>query len=667
MKNVSYVQNRRAWHTYNDNRIKRALEISPEASKLAFCVIPFLLHSNHPDLPGYVKGFRECGGIFRYESSDEDLNFVRRLIPAFDLFKYRAAKPVASAQIESLLLMGSIGSVAQAKNSDFDYWVVIDETKLSKKELNALKNKLGDIEKWADGKKVEVHFFLSDKEKTRNNYFGESDKESAGSSQALILKEEFYRTTILVSGKDPLWWILPAGLSDKQYGEHAQKMYEEGLINEDEVVDLGNIETISTGELFGALLWQFNKAISSPYKSAIKMALLKNYIGSSSKNRLLCDVIKRAIHANPDKSDQADPYLLMFDSIRRHYVKAGRKSAARCLEKCFYMKSLDNPINSLADDKSLSYKERTLKACVRHWKWDDYLLKDANNFRKWGHEKMGLLAVQVHKFMLDTYKELKDDIDKQPNVKSLITDKDLTILGRKLFTIYDKKDKDKIEFVKRVMDENMELESITFYPKFKMGRPTTWEIYRSDIVNQVAKKQKVDRFLFKKGADIVSLMMWLTQNKIYYKGTLLYYISEKNVPVSLKDLHALNQKIMDLLPLVYVGDLNNHELLQSAYVKRILVVVNFSSQRWNADPDFIHILYTTSWGESFCHAHPIKDGFPKLLDVLSRTKPDFSTNNKKMFDIFAPKSENETKLVKKMKDSILKNFKHTMRASPRSV
>lgn len=667
MKRVPYAQNRQAWRTYNESRIQRALQISPEPAKLAFRVVPFLLHNNHPDLPGYVKGFGNCGGIFNYEPSDEDLNFVRRLIPAFDLFKYRSSEPATEFQIESLMLMGSIGSVAQSKNSDFDYWVVINESKLLKEELDALNKKLAGIEKWAAEKKVEIHFFPSDTEKTKNNFFGESDKESAGSSQALILKEEFYRTAILASGKDPLWWILPAGLTDKQYAEHAEIMYEQGHIDKSEVVDLGNIETISTGELFGALLWQFNKAISSPYKSALKMALLKNYIGSSSKNRLLCDVIKRAIHTNPNKSDQADPYLLMFDSIRRHYVKAGRKSAALCLEKCFYMKSLDSPINSAAGEATGSYKERTLKACVKHWKWESYTLSDVNNFRKWDHDKMSQLASQVHKFMLDTYIELKDDIDKQPNVKSLITNKDLTILGRKLFTIYDKKDKDKIEFVKRVMDENMELEAITFYPKFVMGRSITWEIYRSDIVNMVAKKQQVERFLIKKGADIVSLAMWLAQNKIFYKGTLLYYISDKNVPVALKDLHELIQKILVILPPVYVGDLDNQELLESAYVKRIVVAVNFSSQRWNREPEFIHILHTTSWGESFCHALPVKEGLPKLLEVLSRTKPNFSTSNKDMFEILAPKSENETRLVKKTRDFVLKNFKHTMRSAPPRV
>jgi adenylate cyclase class 1 len=559
--------------------------------------------------------------------------------------------------------MGSIGSVAQSKNSDFDYWVVIEESKLSKEGLNALRKKLASIEKWADEKKVEVHFFLTDTEKTKNNYFGESDKESAGSSQALILKEEFYRTAILVSGKDPLWWILPAGLTDIEYEEHAERMYKEGEIKSTDVVDLGNIETISTGELFGALLWQFNKAISSPYKSALKMALLRNYIGSNSKNRLLCDVIKNAIHANPNKSDQADPYLLMFDSIRRHYVKAGRKDAAFCLEKCFFMKSLENPINSTADETAGSYKNRTLKACVKHWKWEKHTLSDVNNFRKWGHGKMGQLASEVHKFMLDTYIELKDDIDKQPNVKSLITNKDLTILGRKLFTIYDKKDKDKIEFVKRVMNENMELEAITFYPKYKMGRPAMWEIYGSDIVNMVAKRQSIDHFLIKKGTGIASLILWLVQNKIFYKGTLLYYISDKNVPVALKDLHELIQKTLALLPPVYVGDLDNQELIKSAYVKRIVVAVNFTTPRWNTEPEFIHILYTTSWGESFCHALPAKDGLLKLLDVLARTKPNFSTSNKIMFEIIAPKSENETKLVKKTRDYVLKNFKHIMRTS----
>ncbi len=660
MKHDSYVHNRRAWHSYNKNRINRALKISPGSGDIAFHVIPFLIHTNHPELPGYEEGVSHCGGIYLYDQADDELNIVRRGLPGYNLTNARSSMPVSGFQVESLLLMGSIGTVAHGKDSDYDYWVIFDESRLSKIEVAALKRKLAAIEKWATQKKMETHFFLLDAEKTRNNDFGESDKESAGSSQALILKEEFYRTAILVAGKDPLWWILPARLTDKEYEEHRQRIFDEGKIDENEVVDLGNIESISTGELFGALLWQFNKAISSPYKSAMKMALMKKFIGSDSADRLLCNVLKGAIQANPKKIDQADPYLLMFDSIRRHYLKEGRGSAAHCLEKCFYLKSLDNPVKSTRDEANLPYKERTLRACIRLWKWDKYTLEDINFFKSWDPGKVAQLASQVHNFMLDTYKELKDDIDKQPNVKSLITDRDLTILGRKLFTIYDKKDKDKIEFVKRVMDENMELEALTFKAAVKRGRPPMWEVYRGDIVNLAAKKRSIDKYLVKKGPDLVALMMWLVQNHVCWNKSLLYFIPESTLPVSLQDLQKLMGRISELLPPVSIGDLKNDDLVKSARAERILVVVNLLSQRWKQDIDFIHILYTTSWGESFCHALPADKGLPKLLNVLNQTRRDFSINNRKMFDIFTPKGETDVKLGRKMKDFLLKKFRRAI-------
>ncbi|MFQ5560300.1 MAG: hypothetical protein ACE5FU_06935, partial [Nitrospinota bacterium] len=55
--------------------------------------------------------------------------------------------------------------------------------------------------------------------KIRQDDFGGSNKESVGSSLGKVLKEEFYRTMILVCGKRTLWWIMPPGVSDQEYLE----------------------------------------------------------------------------------------------------------------------------------------------------------------------------------------------------------------------------------------------------------------------------------------------------------------------------------------------------------------------------------------------------------------------------------------------------------------
>ena len=97
--------------------------------------------------------------------------------------------------------------------------------------------------------------------KGANNDFGATDKESPGTSQQQSLKEELYRTVIMVAGKDPVWSVFPPGITPEEYKNHYTTMVDERYLDKSEMVDLGAIEKIPEGELFGALIWQFNKAM----------------------------------------------------------------------------------------------------------------------------------------------------------------------------------------------------------------------------------------------------------------------------------------------------------------------------------------------------------------------------------------------------------------------
>lgn len=653
-----YIRNRSAWRAYNENRIKRAYEINPEAAKIAFEIVPFLLHANTPGLPGYVDTVEPVGGVARYQPAEEVTQLIRKTFPAANLADARARAATEGFPIESLLLMGSIGTVSQTRASDFDYWVVYREKAATPPDLARLKSKLDAVERWGAENKVEIHFFLCDVERTRANDFGATNKESAGSSQAQSLKEEFYRTAILVAGKDPLWWVLPPRLTNEEYEESKSDLLLEGDLDETELVDLGNVESIPPGELFGALLWQFNKATASPYKAALKMALLESVINSGAGEPLLCDILKGAIHDHPDKTDQADPYLLMFDFVRRHYLRSKRNQTARALEKCFFLKSMDAPLTSPPPAREPSYKERTLRACMSHWKWEASDQDEINRYVSGGLAQAAELGSEIQRFMIDTYKDLHD-LAKRAGGQSHITQNDLTVLGRKLFALYDRRDPAKVEQFKRVMNELRDLDAITFAVSAKRGAAPAWGIYRGDIRGMLARGGDPRPNLLRKGADPLHLMTWLTVNSIYHKGTFLHYVPVKDIPVALNELQQIMALIHEKFPPVDLGALRNEELMARAYVRRVFVTLNLQSFRWAQEIETVSMIYTTSWGETFCVSLPAKAGLPKLLDILAQTPSSFSLQNRDHFEVFAPKGDNETRLLRRLREFLAKRHKPT--------
>ncbi|MGK7345473.1 MAG: class I adenylate cyclase [Candidatus Nitrospinota bacterium M3_3B_026] len=664
MSRPAYARNRRAWRIYNDHRIERALQIDPEKGRVAFHVIPYLLSTNHPALPGYIEGEAAPGGIYLYTPGKETGSAVRRAFPEYDFDRVEATRGVTRLTVVSLLIMGSIGAVAQTKKSDYDYWVVVDESAMSPEELDALKAKLGAIKAWTVEKKIEAHFFISDVTRAKNNDFGETDKESAGSAQAAILKEEFYRTFILAAGKEPVWSALPPGLDKEEYEKNKEMMFDGGEVDEAEMVDLGAAEPIPMEELFGALLWQFNKAMESPHKSVLKMALIETFINAGPGAKLLCDILKGAVHGNPEMSHQADPYLLMFDYVHRGYLKAKRKAEAKTLEKCFFLKSFDAPVGGLEDDEGLPYKERTLRLLLRRWKWDEKTVQDMNGFSSWDFKKVAALASSLHNFMLAVYRRLTDRVARKPNVERIITDTDLTLLGRKLFTLYSKKP-GKIEYLKRVMDELEGLDAVSFIAEIKHGRRPVWTVCKGNITSRVAKGGSVKEIAVKSAPDPVELLAWLRLNRVSRKNTFFYLIPSES-PVSLTDLQELMDRITSIFPDMDLASLAKEDLLSRAVVERALVVVNFTTPRWESEVESLHVIYMNSWGEVYCHALSAAEGYSKLLDILLQTRENsFSVHDASVFDIYVPKGDNRTRLRTRISDFLMSRFLPRRPGAPR--
>ncbi|MDO8697901.1 MAG: adenylate cyclase, partial [Pseudomonas sp.] len=103
----------------NSGRLARAMQALSTRQQLVLKLLPLLFHVNHPLLPGYVSSATPAG-LCGYEPDDELLSEAQRLTRSFVYKPYRG-KP--QLPLQGLFLMGSLGTLAQAEQSDMDLWV----------------------------------------------------------------------------------------------------------------------------------------------------------------------------------------------------------------------------------------------------------------------------------------------------------------------------------------------------------------------------------------------------------------------------------------------------------------------------------------------------------------------------------------------------------------
>jgi len=133
--------NRQLFLRYNQFRIHRILETLSANDRLIFTLIPRLLHINQKGLPGYVPGDTPCG-VFNFKINQECQMAAERLFPKTIMRGGENHSPF----IDTVLLMGSTGSMAQSQKSDLDFTLLVDKHSVSPERLELFDKKLRLIE-----------------------------------------------------------------------------------------------------------------------------------------------------------------------------------------------------------------------------------------------------------------------------------------------------------------------------------------------------------------------------------------------------------------------------------------------------------------------------------------------------------------------------------------
>ena len=649
---------------YNKERVEKAFQTAQVPTKIAVQAVPVFLNYNDKALPGYQETDKNYKVIPFFELTAEHIKAAVSVAKNFN------PPPIANHLqhggggfgmdkkdkhlIDSLMLMGSVGTVAQNEKSDFDYWVVLDESSLSREEHDFLTGKLRAIEEWGDRNGVELHFFLTDQKMVSQNRFGSADKESAGTSQAALLKEEFYRTAVHVAGKYPYWWITPSSATDEEYAAAIQAVSKSLHLDKNRFVDLGNVHTIALKEFFGAALWQINKAMDSPFKSVLKMAMLESFINAEGDMTLLCDELKKAV-IKPEAGLAADPYLVLINHLFEYYQKKKKPEVVELLRKCLYNKVHIKLLPDTESKEKRSYKETVMLSYTKEWKWHSGNISEMNDYDNWNFDQMSELGNQLHGFMLETYKNLTDNMKQREHHESMISEEDLTVLGRKIFAYYGKK-MGKVELMKKASDDALKLESVTFAPALQRGKKPLWVVLRGNVLTNIARGEKVNHAEVKKGRVLPEVLFWLYINRVVGVGTFPH-LAHSALPVSLKEVQNLIKLFNEFIPYKPISSLPNSILLRRAKTTRLVVVANFLSQSWAKNIEEITILFQNSHGESFMGTFPGDEGIIRAAAVYKTAMGMGIEEPHRFFKIFIPQSENSAKLEKQLKNTILANTK----------
>lgn len=486
--------------------------------------------------------------------------------------------------------IGSFGSIAQTHSSDLDIWVCLAPGTFSGATADPFRAKLSWLERWADSAfGLEVHFFPMELEKVRANDFGLSDEEGAGSSLALLLKEEFYRTCVCLAGRIPAWWLTDPAASEAQTQAQVRRLENMAGFPRESAVDLGCLGQIPQEEFFGASLWQIVKALKSPFKSVMKLALMEKFMDRREEaGVLLCDHLKANLHRGMRDLWEVDPYALLFKEVNDHYHSRSDQETLRLLRLAFSLKA------GIADtDLAFPQCNPAAGNCQGEYFYPSSSFRPTEKIKATQPDILSFsgrveVGQKVAQFMAGAYQRISGLLGK--GVEARITHQDLTKLGRRIMAHFAPRDL-KVMRIPFMSSPKGLFRTLSF--SVDAGQ---W-VVRGQVKAQAGERAEAETV--RKDHSPLRLMAWLIVNGIYTPGVYLQTDPALS-PVSAEDVGALMRALYDFFPWKATFEPDMDEGLLPERVVKAFFAVNLRAPRQEGAIVELGLVYSTSWGELFC-------------------------------------------------------------------
>ncbi len=541
----------------NQERIEMTRQGLGERQAKFIELLPLLFHENNAALPGYIND-EVPAGISEYAAEQSTIKIAKSFFKSYKTT--RRARRIMD--INGMYFMGSSGSIAYNSKSDFDVWL-LHSASLDADAIDLIQQKVYAIEQWADEVlRLEVHFFVFSAEEFKQGKQQGLSSESSGSAQHYLLLDEFYRSSLLIAGKIPAWWLVPPE-QEQNYDGYIEELIRQKKLDHSDSIDFGAVSDIPASEFFGAAVWQLYKSIHSPYKSLMKLLLMEVYASEYPSISLLSVMFKEAVYQGIDTLDDLDPYLIMYKKIEEYLMIRNQRERLELFRQCFYIK-IKEPLSQ--EIKKKSWRRDLFKHVVLDWGWtnEQFILMDAQ--KEW---QIDMIAQQRNRLMnalTESYRFLSA-FARQNTEVSRVSQTELNVLGRKLYAAFERK-AGKVDIINRDNEISMNYTKITVYQKRDQSGKDSWQMYQGHIKSHVISDHKP----IKRTQSVIELIAWAYFNKIIDSHSAISL--NNNDALTVKELRQLLVSFEDEFPSKQLPEADFNDLNQSAHIQHACVYIN---------------------------------------------------------------------------------------------
>lgn len=546
----------------NDGRLARAMQALSTRQQLVLKLLPLLFHVNHPLLPGYVSGTTPAG-VAAFEPDEGLLAEAQRLTRSFVYKPRRGPQP---QPIHGLFLMGSLGTIAQAEQSDMDIWVC-HAPELDTAAIAELQRKCSALEEWAASQGAEAHFFLIDPARfTQGDREARLTSDDCGTTQHYLLLDEFYRTAIWLAGRTPLWWLVPV-YEEARYVEYSQTLLSKRFIRAEEVLDLGHLAHIPPGEFIGATMWQLFKGIESPYKSVLKLLLTEIYASEHPQVACLSLRLKEAVYANRLDLDELDPYMVVYRRLEEYLLGRGEPERLELIRRCLYLK-VNKKLSRPPRNRNKSWQRVLLERLTASWNWQQRQLAMLDSRSQWKVRQVLAERRTLVNELTYSYRFLSQFAHSE-QASGTLSRRDLGILGRRLYAAFERK-AGKVEFINPGIAPDIAEDTLTLVqcPSPEARGETQWALF-SGSLNALEWQ---DFAPLKRSRELVALLAWCHRNGVIDAGTRLS-LHPGSSDLTEFELTNLLASLQQAFPQPQ-GQVDESALLRAGVPAEVLLLVN---------------------------------------------------------------------------------------------
>lgn len=570
-------KNKADFSNYNTVRMREAIRyLTPKKFKL-FLKIPFLLHINGSGYPGFIPEKPGAGGIYNFQKSGFYKLAIKENIFPKSIQEYVNVKDPC---ILSVFHIGSLGTFTQSSGSDFDYWVMIDQKHISEERYANLEKKFDAVVKYCrETYNQEVSFFIMDHKQVKHHHYTGFDIEETIAVPRIFLKEEFYRTYLMIAGKIPLWSVLPLDITDDI---ERQRISTQILSIHEDIIDLGQVDTIPFGDILKGLLWHICKSVEDPVKALIKATMVFSYgFGTQKHQVLLCDKIKiKYQHAGIDDYT-ADPYKVAFDRIL-DFQETCDPDNLNLIKNAIFFRLCGYP-NVTAPVKS-SPKHQLLAQYIRNWKLKSNQVSKLLSYASWSESEKLLLEKAIIQRLAQMYNFAVQNTD---NIHQFYATKEDT----HTWTILKNKTR------MRLQDKRRKINVCSTYLKKQ-------KIIRLDLVLEksiwklsvVYAANKASATIFSHN-EFVRVFGWIIENQLYRRHMADLQCKSCYQLFEFPD-HPLEPDSV-YLAVSPVKPISDEVFASQPITKTIVIFLFFSYQKSQFHFFRSEILMINSWGEVF--------------------------------------------------------------------